>query len=143
VHSNSLPRYFCDSQGRKFELEVYWNAPFLSMFAVSKNIRVAKALLHVSAPCAKLSDIIVSDKIVTSYAWWREVLKCPKSEKFRGQGIGTALLENVLAKLRTLGVSRVDGEMVTEDHQMAALARWYVRNGFVRRPGTNMIYCDL
>lgn len=143
MHNNSLPKYFCDAQSRKFELEVCWNAPFLSRFVVYKNIRVAKALVNVSAPCAKLSDVIVSDRIVTSYVLWRDLLKCPKFENFRGQGIGTALLENVLAKLRTQGVTRVDGEMVTEDHQMAALERWYARNGFVRRPGTDMIYCDL
>ena len=64
------------------------------------------------------------------YALWRSCHHAGVRPEFRGRGIGTALVEAALEKLRTLGITKV-GLLVFRDND--ACSRFWEARGFAAR----------
>lgn len=78
-----------------------------------------------------LGDIIIFDPPLISYkrilcfipVWYRR-------KSFRGLGLGSAMLEFVIAQAKNLEVDGIWGIIVPDDPKTPNLAIWYQRHGF-------------
>ena len=61
---------------------------------------------------------------------WR-IWKRLTARRYRGRGLGSALLEHVIAYARSRGLKRIVGQVVAHDlAQSSWLPQWYARHGF-------------
>lgn len=104
--------------------------------AYCSGIKVARAYARVDMQSAKLVDIFVESSVPWRSNWFRNLIGRPITKSFRGRGIGTRLLANLLCDLASRGVRHVWGDAKGD---IPRLKRWYERCGFAFDEGTHRI----
>ena len=98
--------------------------------------RVGYAYCSFDGKVMRLNDIHVDDDVVLPpktflHALWR-ILSKPKPLEMRGQGLGTAMLQQVIEEARARGAERIVGFVTPEDRRNnPGLLAWYAKHDFV------------
>lgn len=98
--------------------------------------RVGYAYCSFDGKVMRLNDILVDDDVVLPprtllHALWR-ILSKPKPLEMRGQGLGTAMLQQVVEETHARGAERIVGLVTPEDRRNnPELLAWYAKHGFV------------
>ena len=96
--------------------------------------RIGYAYCIVTDNCMKINDLLVEEELqVPARVSWCPFLplKIRKSISFRGQGLGSLLLNRVLQEADAAGIHTVWGSVTQNDIQRTPhLLEWYRRKGF-------------
>lgn len=108
-----------------FRIEGFaWLGGFTVRAWDKNSIRAGLAQVSIDGDRARLGHIYVLDLRVQRFEWfpWFK-----RRINYRGQGLGTQLLQCVVSICRLLGVRELSGEMGGD---LDALTRFYQRHGF-------------
>lgn len=102
----------------------------------ARDHRVAYAYCLDHSPVMKLQDFRVENRCVVPETWsakvWRKWwgIAAPRVS-FRGQGVGSALLELIVERATAGGLQRIEGDVYPGDyHAFPGLLDWYRQRGF-------------
>lgn len=126
-----------DRKGRTFTLAASVDEETAYYLKLSHGgWRVGYAYCSFDGKVMRLNDIVVRDDVVLPptnflHALWRILFK-PRPLQLRGQGLGTAMLRQVVEEAHARGAERIVGLVTPEDRRNnPGLLAWYAKHGFV------------
>lgn len=129
-----------DNRGRCYRLDVFREmGP--CFFVRHGGCKVAEALCETSGTTLILLDFQVQDDLPTFESWWsklvRRALGRPRPRRTcRRRGLGTALLQFIVAWAGRQGFTEIRGSLSPRDlREFSNLKGWYRNNGFSILPG--------
>lgn len=125
-----------DWEGRTVVLSVSLNEASAYYLRLScRGYRVGYAYCSFDGRVIRLNDIQVDATVILPprnllHAFWRKLVK-PKSIHLRKQGLGTAMLRQIIREARARGAERIVGSVTPDDRERnPKLLTWYIKHGF-------------
>ena len=110
-----------------WQVSVEEAAPSLNAWIARSGHVAGHAQVTITGSVAELNDIMIYERARLPLGPLARLLGLRGHENYRGQGLGTKLLEEILAHLRGRGIATIEGVMKGDT---ARLARWFRAAGF-------------
>jgi Acetyltransferase (GNAT) domain len=135
--SESTEPIILDREGREYRMKVAWDEDSLIIIKLLYRNSEVGRLQCVLNPLNELmiGDIIIRNDIIHTpphllARLCRRLVK-PKPIDYRQRGLGTHLLQFVIARARQRGFKRIYGSLTQEDiNNNPNLVKWYEKHGF-------------
>jgi hypothetical protein len=131
-----FPKTVFDKDGQRYRivLKVAGNVVLLELCRGSRPIGYARCLLE--GPSLQLSDLTIKEFALGGLAGMLRRMLPGTPKTYRGNGLGTALLKQVMATAQDLGIHTIYGSVTQADLDTTPyLLDWYKRQGFqVEKP---------
>lgn len=131
--------FLTDRNGRRFPYRRCEYPGSCHWILLSKEgWRIGHAYTVFEGPRLRLGDITVADAFIRPRPWILASLGFrPKPVSYRGSGLGSALLQEVIAWAAARGFREMTGDIYPKDHGTnPRLPRWYARHGFTFTPAS-------
>lgn len=140
-----MTRTVLDRHGKKYELEILYSEDLIRFNLGLNHQSAGYANVLIQGPHHwMIADLCIYDDspilpprlILYMRSLWNGE---PKTRSFRGLGLGSVLLENVIGEAREYGVRKISARLWHKDRQKSSfLVQWCARHGFrevCRAPG--------